>query len=435
MNNKNKLLIIDYNLSRYDDVKMMVDYAKNTYSLSSVLIRHNPGDMDSQIAEQVINLYARDEDFVDKALRELEPIKNQLKAGIVFSDDAVCSGAYLLQALGLTSDSPLLANNAFSKTAYRLEEQKVRDLLQEQHIKVPDFAVISNLEELSQFIESHPKGVVLKPSCEGNNRGVIRLMFDSDLEQAIHEVKDYLSDGLICEELIDFDQEYSFDGLGHLSFITEKLSKSSRYPVEYGQIVPASLSVPVRHQIMRTGIAANLLTGQRQGPFHNEIKYNSQTYQSAVIEPNRRPAGMKIWNLAQKVYGINLYHYWIDTVMGTALSGVLPEPKGQAAIRLLPAPKDGICAFPKEFIESPAKVVELLQSKLIESNAELTKNVEWFDFIITKKNGDSVFSEPKDNGQFIAQIGLYVSENDRKIIPIVDALEAVWVEETKFYIK
>jgi biotin carboxylase len=435
MNNKNKLLIIDYNLVRYDDVKMMVDYAKEAYGLSSVLIRKNPCNKDYKIAEHVIDLYVRDEDFIHKALHELAPIKDQIKAGIVFSDDAVCSGAYLLQELGLISDSPLLANNAFSKTAYRIEEKKVQSLLNEQQIKVPAFAVISTFEELSQFIKKHPQGVVLKPSCEGNNRGVIRLTADSDVEKAMCEVEAYLSGGLICEELIDFDQEYSFDGLGHLSFITEKLSKSSRYPVEYGQIVPAYLSTPVQHQLMRTGIVANLLTGQRLGPFHNEIKLDTRTFQSAIIEPNRRPAGMKIWNLAQKVYGINLYHYWIDTVMEKALPSAMPEPKGRAAIRLLPAPKDGIINFPQEFIENSVKWLELLQARLTEREQELTNNVQWFDFILTKKNGERVFSEAKDNAQFIAQICVYVPENDRNVISLLDALEAVWLDEMKPYIK
>lgn len=431
---KNKLLIIDYNLTRYDDAKAMIQYAKEKYDLETILIRGNPTDVDYALTPHVINLFPRDNNFVLDAIEQLQPFMHELRAGLVFSDDAIYSGSQLLNALGLEVDSAELAESAFSKRIYRENEQQIKKYLAEQAIFVPDFNIIHTLEEVREFSEKHPNGFVLKPSCEGNNRGVLKLNAESNLEEAMNEVASYIHEGVICEELIDYAHEYSYDGLGYLEFITEKLSLNTRYPVEFGQIVPARLNINAENLIKQTGRAANLLVGQKRGPFHNEIKLNSEQNKTAVIEPNRRPAGMKIWDLAGKVFGLNFYHLWIDQVMGNDLPITLPEPKGYAAIRLLGSPKDGILQLPELFRSNPLLLLEKLKKRLMEFDSELADNLNWFDFKLTKKNNDRVFKIPRDNSYFLAQIFLVVDDAQHDIINILDIMEKIWLSEIEQYI-
>jgi len=336
------LLIIDYNLSRVADVAHMVAYARERHEMRTLLVRANPGAHDLSICDEVIDLDPTRADFVDLALTQLAPRRDALRGGIVFSDNAVHSGALLLERLGLRVDNAMLALGAFSKHAYRLAERHHHALLDAQHVFAPDCVSITSVAELKTFADAHPDGFVVKPSCEGNNRGVIVVRAGDDLRAVFDEVAPYLAGGVICEQMIPYRREYSYDGIGTLSFVTEKVSATGRYPVEVAQVLPARLTSVEQHTLERAGQLCNMLVGQRDGPFHNEIKLSDEGMHAAVVEPNRRPGGMKIWSLAEAVYGIDLYALWVDSVLGASSASILPAPKRQAATVMLGVPHDGI---------------------------------------------------------------------------------------------
>jgi len=398
------LLVVDYNLARVDDVKMLTTYAKTRYGLRTALLRPNPTDTDRQLAEKVWDLDPLDPQFLTKALNKLAEIRPNIRAVLPFSDNSVHSGAELARALGCLVDDPNGAAAAFSKTVYRTEEQKLRAIADSQNLFVPRFETVTSLTELRRFASSCPKGFVLKPSCEGNNRGVLRLNPGDDLESAFQEVMPYLSGGLIAEELIPFEEEYSFDGIGELCFITQKMSLSSKYPVEIGQKLPAPMERDLQQTVKRAGRFANLIVGQLHGPFHNEVKVDPQTRQASVVEPNRRPAGMKIWHLAERVYGVNLFHLWVDRlVTGDSLTE-LPAPKGTAAIRQLRPSADGVVTG----LNSPTLQRELFGQIIRNLDGDRRFNdVLWSDFRVTKRDGDTVTSEAKDNAGFMAEVCLF----------------------------
>jgi hypothetical protein len=329
------LLIIDYNLSRIDDVRHMRDHALRSHGAGVVLVRHRPSPADRQMCDDVIDLDPLDPGFVAAGLRLLGPRRDHLRAGIVFSDDAVRSGAQLLQALGLPVDSPDPAAGAFCKHRYRLSEARHASLLAAQRILIPDFREVTSVDDVVEFARQHPDGFILKPSQEGNNRGVVLVRPGDDAAAAFAEVMPYLDGGAICEQVIPYRREYSFDGLGSASFITEKMNAGGRYPVEVAQVLPAELSDLARTTVERVGRQVNWLVGQCDGPFHNEIKISDDGAHAAVVEPNRRPAGMKIWSLARWVYGIDLYHRWIDAAFDPTAVTTLPEPRCAAATVML----------------------------------------------------------------------------------------------------
>jgi hypothetical protein len=427
----NFLLIVDYNLSRVKDVRMMADHARDRYGLETILIRPKPTETDKIIATHVFDLDPRDMDFVEKALEALAPFKERISAALPFSDNAVHSGATLALALGCSSDSSVLADAAFSKIKYREREQELNPYLENQGVFVPKFRRIEKIEDLQDFWKECPNGFVLKPSCEGNNRGVIRIKSEEELAEALEEVRLYKDGGLICEELIPFSEEFSYDGVGHLHFITQKESVTARYPVEKGQIIPALVPFRQTLALQAAGRGANLIVGQRTGPFHTEIKYDPETGRSAVIEPNRRPAGMKIWHLAERVYGINFFKTWVDQAVAGIIPSALPLPKGRAAIRQLAAPKKGILRFAAQ--DQFRIFNQILNHKRMREMTHAAQ-LEWFDFQITAANQSVVNPIPKDNAGFIAEVCVFSKDLTTPIQTVLNEFETIWFEVIKSFI-
>ncbi|MFE2282627.1 acetyl-CoA carboxylase biotin carboxylase subunit family protein [Streptomyces sp. NPDC059443] len=419
-----RFLMVDYNLSRIEDVRRMRDYAYQAHGVLVTLVRARPTDADRLICDEVIDLDPLHPDFVEAGEKLLGPRRGEFAAGIVFSDNAVRSGAELLRRLGLTVDSPELAEGAFCKLAYRRAEDEIRQQLAAQRVLVPGFARITSMDDLREFALRHPDGFVVKPTKEGNNRGVVLVRSGDDLGAAFEEVLPYLADGVICEQIIPYEREYSYDGLGHLWFVTEKLSAAGRYPVEFAQVLPARLTEAGRASVERAGRQANVLVGQCDGPFHNEIKLSDDDRYAAVVEPNRRPAGMKIWSLARWVYGIDLYHAWVDSAFGEDAPSALPEPSCSAATVMLGVTCDqlftpddlrpGATPF-EDALAATAGALGLRAGEL---------KARDFNWLVTERR--VLHAVPRDNADFAAQGCLTLHTDRVDVRDVVRILREAW---------
>lgn len=417
------LLIVDYNLTRVSDVAHIASYARERHGADTILIRSNPSERDRQICQYLIDLDPLADDFVEQALYYLKPWRDRLRAGMVFSDNAVQSGAALLERLSLPVDSSTLAANSYSKHAYRVSEARVRDLLEAQQIMVPDCVEVRTVDDLRRFADAHPAGFVVKPSCEGNNRGVVVVKRGDNLDAAFAAVAPYLSRGAICEGFIPFSREFSFDGVGATEFITEKVSAHGRYPVEVAQILPARITSRERTTITRAGRLANVLVGQHAGPFHNEIKLDDAGLCAAVVEPNRRPAGMKIWTIAEQVYGIDFYALWVDAAFGVAREPAVAPSGKRAATVMLGVPVDGMLTPPGTeqgeilFDRTLARAAALL-------GAEAMRRIE---FGWLGEGTRFIPALPRDNADFAAQACFVVDSDAQDIHSAVATVRATWL--------
>jgi hypothetical protein len=423
---REKLLIVDYNLARVADVAHMRDYARRRYDVDTVLLRGNPGAIDASLCDYLVEVNPLSPDFVDLAYEALVQWRDNIRGGVVFSDNAVQSGAALLERMGLRVDSASLAIGAFSKFEYRRAEALCRELLQSQRVMVPDCARIRTLDELQHFADTHPDGFVIKPSCEGNNRGVVMMRHGDSLAEALTEVSPYLDAGVICEQIIPFEREFSFDGVGGLSFVTEKVSASGRYPVEVAQILPARLNDAERETIHRAGTCANWLVGQRDGPFHNEVKLSDDGRVAAIVEPNRRPAGMRIWLLAAEVYGVNFFDLWIDSVLGEGSRPSTLEPRCQAATVMLGVRRDRW--FDASALPNGGELFEVALRQTA-SNFGLhdgaLRQIELSWLSLERKYVPSV---ARDNSDFVACACVSLHESTVDIGDIVASLRDCWAD-------
>lgn len=419
------LLIVDYNLSRIGDVLHMRNYARQQWGAETWLVRDNPQDHDRHISDRVIDADPLVPDFVSHVLRQLGEDSGRVSAGMVFSDNAVASGAALLEYLGLPVDDAKLALGAFDKLAYRIVERRDCPLLELWGIMLPDFRQIECINDVRDFALRQDRGFVIKPACEGNNRGVVMVAPGDDCEQAFAEVAPYLEGGVLAEAFISFTREYSYDGLGDLWFITEKVSATGRYPVEIAQILPARLNQPERQAIHRTGQEVNRLIGQRIGPFHNEIKLSDANYRTAVVEPNRRPGGMKIWTLAQAVYGVDLYAAWVDSVFSALLPQALPPATCSAATVMFGVLEDmtldvielgEIRPLVDDTLKLAAQVLDLAENDIA------VLECAW---IIGQSQ--LIHATPRDNSDFVAQACVALHNARIDIRDLVTVLREQWL--------
>ncbi|MDF2642527.1 MAG: biotin carboxylase [Pseudomonas sp.] len=420
------LLIVDYNLSRIGDVLHMRNYARARWGAETWLVRSDPQDHDLAISDRVIDADPLADDFIRQALAQLGDDAARISAGMVFSDNAVASGAALLERLGLPVDDAELALGAFDKLAYRIAEYEQRALLNQSGVMLPDFQAIECLNDVRNFAVRQERGFVIKPACEGNNRGVVMVTPGGDCEQAFNEVAPYLDGGVLAEAFITFTREYSYDGLGELWFITEKVSATGRYPVEVAQILPARLDEHERQAIRLAGEQVNRLVGQRIGPFHNEIKLSDSDCRTAVIEPNRRPGGMKIWTLAQAVHGLDLYAAWVDSVFAATIPADLPPATCSAATVMFGAPHDmtldvadlgKIHSMVDETLARTAHALDLARKDLV------LLECAWI-----AGHSRLIHAIPRDNSDFVAHACVALHDASVDIRDLVTVLREQWLE-------
>jgi hypothetical protein len=196
--------------------------------------------------------------------------------------------------------------------------------------------------------------------------------------------------------------------------------------VEIAQLLPAEVSRMERLVIERAGLFANALVGQRNGPFHNEIKIARDASAAAIVEPNRRPAGMRIWQLAQRVYGMNLFECWVDAVLTGVQSARLPAPHGFAAAIMLGVPFDGRLRrgdFPAEN-EAMTRMTQGLRAKRLLPRG---REPEWFDFAWLHGDADcETRAVPRDNGDFIARVCVRLDERPSDTQAFVSTIQEAW---------
>jgi hypothetical protein len=188
--------------------------------------------------------------------------------------------------------------------------------------------------------------------------------------------------------------------------------------VELGQLVPARLNMRERATLERGGRLANLFVGQSEGPFHNETRLSDDGRRAAVVEPNRRPAGMKIWKLAERVYGVSLYACWVDAALGEQRVTQLPAPRGQAAVAML-----GVQANSKvDLARLPSH--EVLMAQVL-ANVAPAPGLEWFEFDWLPQQTE-YFAEPRDNAGFLASVCFYTPDGHFDLVAWVDRFRQAW---------
>jgi len=280
-------------------------------------------------------------------------------------------------------------------------------------------AVVHDLKALSAVYSSYGNVAFIKPIRGGASRGCLRLDPTTDLGKAWEEVKIYAKDGLQVEELIDGATEVSVDQVNGALWVTAKENTTGNYRTEYQMIVPAKMPADQLKKVEAAGRFMSELTGTNGGASHNEVFLFDGGKRTAAVEPNLRPGGALIWDMARRAFkDFNPWSEWLGWASGTRPkhSGALVRTH-YVGIRYLSAPSDGVFVSPGS----------LDIKKLAHHD-----NVTFLDHEWTALPGRTVHAIARDNSDYVGHFRMQ-SESYEDLVLALAAADARIAEALRGY--
>ncbi|MGH8387743.1 MAG: ATP-grasp domain-containing protein [Pseudomonas sp.] len=409
MNTTSCVVVVGYNGSRVHDIQKLRELCKSLYDARLILLVEQIQPDDDQVADHVCSTSLAEKDVP----ASLELVVGCLKAdhwkliGVLpFSDRGVLLGAALASHFGLPGITPAEARAGLDKQIFRqLESTATRS--PEDYRPVVSTR-IESLPELRQRVIELGGKAFIKPACEGASRGCRVIRHPSECDEAWAALKPYREGGVVLEELIQNAQEYSWDCVAGSTWITEKTTTEGAYRAEIQQVVPAPLTVDAQSRLMAAGRHMAGLVSQDNGAWHNEVFYRAN-HRTSAVETNMRPGGMHIWDLARKAFvDFDPWERWVRWAVEGHVDSHEPVPRGYCGIRLLRATTVGILRDVPD-IQSLARSL----------------NIDLVEAVLTKRIGDSVTAEVKDNFSFIGHIVLFNEHYEQLSSDLLRLAEAI----------
>lgn len=386
----NVVLIFGYNNTRIYDVKRLKKISSKKLGAEILLCKDDINDADRELTPYTLQVQLK-ETSQDK-LKQLTVIIDEYLASkaltpvacLPFSDSGVPLGSHYAAYKNLIYDNPgEQALACLDKYVFRNLEKKFSC---PAWYKRPIFQKIYSFEEAKELVENSGCPIFFKPTSEGNSRGCIRITTVSELEASKSLLEQYIKNGVIAEESIDDCREYSFDGINGQYVVTEKTTSTGSYRVEIQHILPAPLSEDDYQRLIEAGKFVQKITGSNGGAVHHELFFNPGSKAIYCVEPNRRPAGQKIWDAIDATYpGANYWEAWINWASGNEYSvSEMNDNQFYSGIRMLTSKHNGI-----------------LHNINKEALNKLSNKAGMLVLEISKNTGDNITSSPKDNSDFL----------------------------------
>ncbi|MFT6835146.1 MAG: biotin carboxylase [Francisellaceae bacterium] len=226
-------------------------------------------------------------------------------------------------AVNYIGEKLCLPCNGISVTDITTNKFLMRRKLLENHLPVPFFCLISDLEEVDVSELSFP--LIVKPIDRSGSRGITKVYDAQYLTQAILKAqKNSFIDTVLLEDYID-GREYSVeaissDGKHQILQITEKFTTGSPNFIEIGHIAPARLLSEEKRLIFNVIYGSLNALGIKHGASHSEVKINSKG-EVFIIEIGSRMGGDFIGSyLVESNTGFD----FVGAVLNIALGKIIP---------------------------------------------------------------------------------------------------------------
>jgi hypothetical protein len=417
MKTKPCIAIFGYNNTRIYDVYKIKNLIQEEYGAELLLIKEGITQEDLNVTPYCLDHKPEDPQISQSLQNYLSDHQLILKACLPFSDKGVIGAAHASRELNLFGDDAPSSFAMLDKNLFRELENKIS--INSEFYKKPFFHKIFNADE-ARACFSKNGAFFIKPTSEGNSRGCMKIETLQDLENWILNYGQNSKNGVICEEILSDSNEYSFDGVAGQYWITQKFTTTGAYRAEYQHIIPAPLS-PQKHNQIHSLLKPLLSDlGSNGGAFHHEF-FILDDERVASVEPNRRPAGMWLWDLASWSFpGFNLWLAWLQKCVHGQTFQAPIKTDGFSGVR-------GVIFKIHEVKKHRDQQYEQIKSINIEQIEtqlkELNKN-NLYKFSMLKKVGDTVTSLPKDNSDFLAFIAIK-NENYEELLINLDAAEQI----------
>ncbi len=409
---QNVVALFGYNNTRLYDVQKIKLMIESDFKARLVLIKEGITAEDLAVTPFCFDHKPEDPKIGPALATFIKESNLKLLACLPFSDKGVIGAAFASEYFGLFGDDSESSLAMLDKSLFRKLEAAL-DLPANEY-KKPFFNIAKS--EIDLFSILKDKGpYFLKPTSEGNSRGCMKIENPEDILIWLKDNNSNLEKGVICEEDLGQNKEYSFDGVAGHYWLTEKFTTTGPYKAEYQQIVPAPFSDEVT--VKTTNILTNViqLLGSHGGAFHHEF-FACNEGRVASVEPNRRPAGMWIWDLATTAFPkMNPWKLWISKCLNsekmTFTENRLPKREFYAGVRGVISKTSGI-------------ILDIDEDSILRDLSK-TFGHGSFKLSILKNKSEEVKAIPKDNSDFLAFVSLRNKNYDTLIRDLAQAEQII----------
>lgn len=230
------------------------------------------------------------------------------------SDFGVRSYAYATQALGLVGIDPVTAERC-------LDKGLMRECWQNAGLAIPDFRVVTSLDEAQQAAGELGYPLVMKPTDSGGGgRGVSIIRDMSEVSWAYEFARPFARNGrLILEGFLDgiemTVESMSYAGRVVILAMSDKEKPPLRTRVATSLNYPAAFPETTLAQVRELVTNAVLALGITNGPGHTELIVTPDG--PKLVEAGARPGGGHIFSLiVHAVSGVNMVHETAKLLVG-----------------------------------------------------------------------------------------------------------------------
>ena len=295
-------------------------------------------------------------------------------------DGVMTVGTDASQTVAAVADALNLPGIPFEVAERATDKIKMRQVLKEKGVPVPDFRPIWTLEECQQAIQDMPLPLVIKPCDNMGARGVRKIERLDDLISAFREAKEAsISGKLILEEFME-GPELSLDALVfedsiHITGVADRIIERAPYFVEIGHTLPSAL--PEKQQAKAVAVFKQAISalGIDIGAAKGDIKIT--------------PEGPKIVEIAARLSGgwMSAYTYPLSTGVNLYKAAI------QIALGETPTdlkPKTSLVSAERSLLPPPGKILSI-------QGVEEARKIKGVKEIILMKEAGDMAEEPRSN--------------------------------------
>ena len=304
-------------------------------------------------------------------------------------DGVMTVGTDASQTVAAVADALNLPGIPFEVAERATDKIKMRQILQEKGVPVPQFLPVWTLDEGREALNCMKLPMVIKPCDNMGARGVRKIERPDDLIPAFREAKEAsISGKLVVEEFME-GPELSIDSLVYDSeiFITgvaDRIIEHSPYFVEVGHTLPSNLPEEKIKETLQVFKHAIRALGIDTGAAKGDIKYTSSGPKIVEIAARLSGGWMSAYTYPLSS-GVNLYKAAIQIALGKRPDDLKPKTTLVAAERSL--------------IPAPGKILSI-------RGVEEARKIKGVREIILMKEAGEWVEEPKSN---MGKVGYIIS--------------------------
>lgn len=295
-------------------------------------------------------------------------------------DGVMTVGTDASQTVAAVADALNLPGIPFEVAERATDKIKMRQVLQEKGVPVPQFRPVWTMDEGREAVSSMELPLVIKPCDNMGARGVRKIERPDDLIPAFREAKEAsISGKLVIEEFME-GPELSLDALIdddniHITGVADRIIERSPYFVEVGHTLPSNLPEKQVQETIEVFKQAIRALGINTGAAKGDIKFTSDGPKIVEIAARLSGGWMSAYTYPLSS-GVNLYRAAIQVALGESPDDLKP--------------KTSLVAAERSLIPAPGKILSIRGVE----EARKIKGVR--EIILMKEAGDWV-EEPKSN--------------------------------------